>query len=121
MNNSNVKLNSATVDLDPHNEWVTEDLERTLEIYKKAVSKMVRDANSHGFASVVNAAEYGVRASARIKVLEEIIWKMVNGEIHSHVADDQDYVISKLNDNSWRRAPIVEVTGKWEEVDEQDS
>lgn len=114
--NNTVKINSASVDLDPHNEWVTEDLERTLEIYKKAVSKMVRDTTSHGFASVVDAAEYGVRASARIKVLEEIMWKMVNGELHSHVDNDRDYLISKLNDRSWKQAPIVEMTAKWEDI-----
>lgn len=83
MNNHTVKLNSASVDLDPHNEWV--DLERTLEIYKKAVSKMVRDANSHGFASVVNAAEYGVRASARIKVLEDALRDVLEGEYQPHL------------------------------------
>ena len=116
MNNPNVKVNSATVDLDPHNGWVTGDLEGTIETYKRAVTKVARDVTAHGFVSPLAACEYGVRASARIKVLEDALKDVLEGEYQPHLLGDSEDLYELLEDRSWKQAPIVEITGKWEEI-----
>lgn len=86
------------------------------DLVNEALRKCISDCRVNGFYNPVDAAEFAVRAKARINTLEKVIWDIVNGDIHPHIDSDQDSLVKFLKDKGWRSVHIIEYTVSWEDL-----
>lgn len=90
-------------------------MKRERDVANEALRKCISDCRVNGFYNPTDAAEFGVRAQARIRVLEQALWDITERCLHPHVEYDQGELIKLLGDKGWMSAPIVEYTVKWGE------